>query len=391
MLDGSVTDRANLAGGAAVIIVALLSLLYLYRRRSYILYWVAGWGCLAVSLFMAGWRHGQPQLDSVTFGVSQLLSIFSALGFVLAADAYSVRARIRRTHGPLVIPLAIWFVLAPLALGIGAVLVPGHLVAAGALTFAAAAHLMILRDARLLGAGIVAVMLFLIALTNVWAVSAGAAAGLMPEPFLAQLALYLMTALGMQLMTFEDMTNELRRANGRLEAVQAELRQMVVTDALTGCRNRRFFDEVIRHELNTHRRYGTPLSLIFLDIDRFKSINDSMGHAAGDRVLREVATFLVRKTRDADYVFRWGGDEFLLLLSCREDEANRRGVELQLEFARSQALIGLPPGIGLSFGAVEVPATADSVQDALKLADERMYLNKRAPDAGSPIAEIRRA
>jgi diguanylate cyclase (GGDEF)-like protein len=99
----------------------------------------------------------------------------------------------------------------------------------------------------------------------------------------------------------------------------------VVTDALTGCRNRRFFDEIIAHELNLHRRYGTPLSLLFVDIDHFKAINDTLGHAAGDKVLREVASYLVRKTRDADYVFRWGGDEFLLLVSCREEEAQRRG------------------------------------------------------------------
>ena len=83
----------------------------------------------------------------------------------------------------------------------------------------------------------------------------------------------------MQLMTFEDMTCELRRANSRLESAQTELRQLVVTDALTGCRNRRFFDEVIARELNGHRRYGTPLSLLFVDIDQFKTINDTLGHA----------------------------------------------------------------------------------------------------------------
>ena len=149
------------------------------------------------------------------------------------------------------------------------------------------------------------------------------------DVFFLELGLYLVTALGMQLMTFEDMTYELRHANARLETAQAELRQLVVTDALTGCRNRRFFDEVITHELNSHRRYSTPMSLLFVDVDHFKTINDTLGHAAGDRVLREVAAFLMRNTRDADYVFRWGGDEFLLLLSCREDEAMRRGHDLQ--------------------------------------------------------------
>jgi diguanylate cyclase (GGDEF)-like protein len=179
-------------------------------------------------------------------------------------------------------------------------------------------------------------------------------------------------------MTFEDMTYELRRANSRLETAQSNLRQLVVTDALTGCRNRRFFDEIITHELSSHRRYATPLSLLFVDVDHFKTINDTQGHAAGDRVLREVAMFLMRNTRDADYVFRWGGDEFLLLLSCREDEAARRGADLQTDFARSLVSTGLPAGVGLSYGCAEVSPVSDSVQDALKLADERMYANKRA-------------
>ena len=82
----------------------------------------------------------------------------------------------------------------------------------------------------------------------------------------------------MQLMTFEDMTYELRVTNRRLESAQGELRQLVITDALTGCRNRRFFDEVIGRELQRHRRYGIPLSLLFIDIDRFKVINDTLGH-----------------------------------------------------------------------------------------------------------------
>jgi diguanylate cyclase (GGDEF)-like protein len=174
------------------------------------------------------------------------------------------------------------------------------------------------------------------------------------------------------------MTGELRRANARLETAQGELRQLVVTDALTGCRNRRFFDEIIAHELNLHRRYGTPISLLFVDVDHFKTINDTLGHAAGDHVLREVSSFLMRKTRDADYLFRWGGDEFLLLLSCREEEAQRRGEELQVEFARLPSSSTLPRGVGLSFGCSEISPLADTALDAVKLADERMYANKRA-------------
>ena len=380
-IDITVPQATRLASGAAAIITGLLLLLYLYRRRPYILLWTAGWGALALSLALGGRDAAITKSGALAFGASQFVGLISAILFVAAADAYQAKPRLRLRHSMLLVPLAIWFLLSPLALGPAAVRTPGYLLSGMTLAAAGAFHLVILRQARFLGAGVVGTMLLITSLTDVrMALVPGGGAPQGPsEAFLAGLALYLVTALGMQLMTFEDMTFELRRANTRLETARSELRQMVVTDALTGCRNRRFFDEIIAHELNLHRRYGTPLSLLFVDIDRFKAINDTLGHAAGDRTLREVAAFLVKKTRDADYVFRWGGDEFLLLLSCREEEAQRRGAELQLEFSRSPGIAALPHGVGLSFGCAEVSPLAETALDALKAADERMYSNKRAP------------
>jgi diguanylate cyclase (GGDEF)-like protein len=119
------------------------------------------------------------------------------------------------------------------------------------------------------------------------------------------------------------------------------------------------------------------MSLLFVDIDRFKAINDTLGHDAGDRVLREVAAFLLSHIREADYVFRWGGDEFLVLLSCGEEEAGARGASLQSEFGRYAAAASLPPGVGLSIGCAEVDDKAENVMALIKRADERMYENKR--------------
>jgi diguanylate cyclase (GGDEF)-like protein len=207
--------------------------------------------------------------------------------------------------------------------------------------------------------------------------------------FVLSLVLYLVAALGMQLMTFEDMTWELRRTNRRLEAAQGKLRRMVITDSLTGCRNRRFFDEVIGRELQRHRRYGIPMSVLFVDVDRFKAVNDTLGHDVGDRVLREVASFLLSNIREADYVFRWGGDEFLILLSCGEDEGRRRGTALQVDFARYSTAATLPSGVGLSIGCAEISAETDDVMALIKLADERMYENKRALRRNRPLVQPR--
>jgi diguanylate cyclase (GGDEF)-like protein len=134
---------------------------------------------------------------------------------------------------------------------------------------------------------------------------------------------------------------------------------------------------VIGRELQRHRRYRTPLSIVFIDIDRFKAINDTLGHETGDRVLREVAVFLLRNIREADYVFRWGGDEFLVLISCTEQEALRRAAALQAGFANSPTVAGLPSGVGLSIGCVEVSPDTEDILPLITAADERMYADKK--------------
>ena len=78
-------------------------------------------------------------------------------------------------------------------------------------------------------------------------------------------------------------------------------------------------------ELQRHARFKLPLSLLFIDVDRFKAVNDALGHEAGDRVLRYVSRFLKRHIREADYVFRYGGDEFLVLITCTAAEARAQG------------------------------------------------------------------
>jgi diguanylate cyclase (GGDEF)-like protein len=375
----AVVDPRVLSGIAALVFLALLLLLYFYRRRDYILFWAAGWGFVAASMFVTKPTYPATKLGFMVYGFAQFLGIVAALAFVISADAYRSKPRLHRSYGLILMPVLLWFALAPVALGPTAAFAPGHVLIAGALAAASAAHFALLRRARLLGAAVVGATLLGLAGVNVWLALS------VPQPdapaaghttFLT-LGLYLVMALGMQLMTFEDMTYELRVTNRRLESAQSELRQLVTTDALTGCRNRRFFDEIIGREMERHRRYGIPLSLLFIDVDRFKVINDTMGHEAGDRVLQQVAAFLARSVREADYVFRWGGDEFLVLISCAEAEAERKGAELRASFAASKERSWLPEGVGLSIGTAQVPAAARDVMAVVKLADARMYADKR--------------
>jgi len=367
-----------LAGWAAVVISGLLLLVFLYRRRFFIMLWTVGWAVTGLSMLLASREYGQEFLRWLVYGLSQFLGIVAALLFVLSADAYRTRPRYRREYVLILVPMMLWFALAPTMLQAAAVFAPGHLMIAAALLAAGAGHLLLLRQVRLLGAAVTGAGLIALAIVNAWvAISLPSPdAGGATKALLTSVVLYLITAGGMQLMTFEDMTYELRRTNKRLEHAQTRLRRMVITDPLTGCRNRHFFDEIIGRELQRHRRYGVPLSLLFVDIDRFKTINDTYGHDVGDAVLKQVASFLLSNIREADYVFRWGGDEFLVLLSCTEAEARKRGAALEVAFTGSDART-MPAEVRLSIGCAEVREDAADVMSLVKVADGRMYENKR--------------
>jgi diguanylate cyclase (GGDEF)-like protein len=374
----TVVNPHVLAGSAAFVIAALLLFVYLYRRRPFILWWIGAWVLMAGSMIAEAAPSNGETIGGMIYGISQFLGVVSALAFVVAADAYRQRPRLTRTHGLVLLPVAIFCIFLPVALERPIVSVLGHLLIAGGMATAAAAHLLLLRQARLLGASIVGAALFTLAGLNIWmgVVATRPDSAAVAPVLISMTVVFLIGGLGMQLMTFEDMTYELRQTNRRLEAAQSDLRQLAITDALTGMRNRRFFYEIIGRELQRHRRYGTPLSIVFIDIDKFKAINDTLGHETGDRVLKEVATFLLRHIREADYVFRWGGDEFLVLISCNEAEACRRGAALQDAFAKSPQLETLPSGVALSIGCVEVPEETEDIMPHVQLADERMYQDK---------------
>jgi diguanylate cyclase (GGDEF)-like protein len=368
-----------IAGVGACLVIAFLLLVYSHRRRLYVLYWIAAWAFLAASMFLAAGRYGPAKLEFLIYGLSQFCSVAAAISFVMGADAYDAPPRLPHWYVRSLLLMFIWFALAPVPLGPQAVFAPGHLVTAGTLCAAGAGYFVLARRTRLVGAALVGSALVLVAASHVWIafwirLPNDVAAG---HALFTAFGLYLMAALGMQVMTFEDMTLELRSTNRRLEAAQAELQQMVMTDPLTGCRNRRFFEQVVGRELKRHKRGEIPMALLFVDVDRFKAINDGLGHETGDRVLQQVASFLARNVRGADYVFRWGGDEFLLMLSCTEEQARRRGEAVRAAFLLSEEAARLPSGVGLSIGCVEVPLDTDDVLHYVKIADERMYDSKR--------------
>ena len=150
-------------------------------------------------------------------------------------------------------------------------------------------------------------------------------------------------------------------------------------DGLTGVANARAFLEVLEHELARMRRAAGPLTLAYVDLDRFKAVNDSLGHSAGDRLLREVAARLVASVRAVDVVARLGGDEFALLLPDTDSAAG--GVVLARCHEAIRAAVretpGVPDGVGATIGAVVFQHAPPSAEAAVRAADDRMYRAKR--------------
>lgn len=150
-------------------------------------------------------------------------------------------------------------------------------------------------------------------------------------------------------------------------------------DSLTKLPNRAFLTEQVHFAIDRAKRHQTKLALVFIDLDRFKIINDSLGHDAGDEVLRIVAERLVECVRDTDMVSRLGGDEFVVLLEDITD-ANHAGVTARRILNRINdpfELMGEPYTVGASIGVSLYPDDGDSIADLLKHSDTAMYLAKK--------------
>lgn len=375
-----VNPRGAASLGALILCLLLIGL-YIYRRRSYILQWAVGWLLIALALALLSREWTTAAGGRAIVGLSQLLNLWATLIFVLSADSVRQQPRFAPRDLWYSVPLVLWFSLSPLALGLQAVLVPGYFLSAAMYLIAALAFAILFRTTRLVGALAVAVSFLLLGVVHGWLMWAGvrdistwnttALTALVPAALVA-----LAAGLGMHVLVFEDITWELRQTNRRLEAAQVELEQLVITDPLTGCHNRRFFHAVIGRELQRRRRYDTPLSVLFVDVDRFKAVNDTLGHEVGDAVLQRVADFLRRYVREADYLFRWGGDEFLVLIACSAEEAEIKAAELQQAFADSIVGDDYPEGFGLSIGSAEIPGDTRDVMSVIREADARMYRAK---------------
>ncbi|MBI3048185.1 MAG: GGDEF domain-containing protein [Acidobacteria bacterium] len=379
------------AAYGALITAATLTTLYLYRGRAFIVYWIGSWLLVAASLALLARGYGDVRLGSVMLGLAQLLAIWSAGLMLLGAAAFPDEPLRWTVPLKVAAATAVWFLAAPLVLPLVVVLATGPAAAAVLLGWAAARYLRLGVRTRYVGVAVIGLGMLLLGGSH-----AAAAAVSLNVLWDAQafnqllgfnIIVNLFVALGMHVLVFEDMTDALRRAHRDLAQAHQEVKRLVITDALTGCHNRRFFEQIERREIQRHRRYGAPLSVVFVDVNHFKRLNDTLGHDVGDEVLKAIGALLRRHVRESDYVIRWGGDEFVLLLTCGLGEAERKADELKRAFERERRGAGLPDGIGLSIGAAPVPADAASLAAPIRQADTRMYDDKLRDSARTRALE----
>lgn len=160
------------------------------------------------------------------------------------------------------------------------------------------------------------------------------------------------------------------------EKLRKKIDESIVTDGLTGVGNRRYFDEMLTHFAESYNRTGTPFSLVMLDLDNFKKVNDMHGHPAGDEVLRKIGEIALRLKRDNDYVFRYGGEEFAVIINNTEadgaepliDRIRAEFNEIVFESGKHSFSVQFSAGIATFEGDVEKVVSS---------ADQALYLAKR--------------
>jgi len=195
----------------------------------------------------------------------------------------------------------------------------------------------------------------------------------------------LMASFNKMLLTIEQQAAEINTfatrldaAYKELESTNARLKETSFKDEVTGLYNRRFFSLRLEEELSRYRRFNHPVSVVLLDLDGFKAVNDEFGHTVGDETLREVAQILMKHSRGINVVSRYGGDEFAVLLV----ETSKAGARLYADRIREVvAKHPFPHGkvVTASFGVASLPDDeTGTAEDLFRASDEALYAAKRA-------------
>jgi diguanylate cyclase (GGDEF)-like protein len=180
---------------------------------------------------------------------------------------------------------------------------------------------------------------------------------------------------GLTLRRLSRRSRQFERQFAELEASRAALKQEASHDSLTGLANRRLFYDRLQQAIRHARRYNGKVGLLFIDLDKFKEVNDTHGHHVGDAVLTEVARRLTRSVRDSDSIARLGGDEFVVLLDNvhGRDDCLAAAVNIERTLAEDSSFYGLSVDISASIGQALFPDDGADEDTLIRAADAAMY------------------
>ncbi len=360
------------AAGTVLLFVVFL-LLYGKLRRPAFLDWIASWGFFLLSIGL---------LSAVRSATTMRPALLYALTVALLSHVFFLLRGVWRFRrkGPSRPAEMLWAVPILFVAGLLTVLPapagPLALIRAAAYLVTAVAFARMPGSAA--GRAILSASFFLWSAERAFSgwmfLEYGDAAALTDLGFYAhflEMFLEMTVAVGIIILLFEASQSQLEQEMQRLVEADSQVKEMGIRDRLTGLYNRHYFNDVIRRELARSQRHGMPISVLLIDVDRFKEINDVRGHTVGDEVLQYVANYLAACVRESDLVFRWGGDEFLILLTQAEEaSAAQKAEELGRSLPHVPGAEHLQPTLSVGWAThrpkAEFPRT-------LAEADARMY------------------
>ena len=367
------------AAGTVLLFVVFL-LLYRKFRRPAFLDWIASWGCFLIGLVLWGLTLAPIVTPSRPALLALVLALLAHVFFLLRGvwryrQPQSVSRPAEMLWAVPILALAWWLSSQPLVPAVGW---------AAPISFLRAAAYIVTAFAFAMTPGSPGGRGILSASFLLWGAER-AILGVaylrfrdiaqMPQAlqyaYFLEMFLEMTIGVGIIILLFEASQLQLQEEMHRLVESDSQAKEMGIRDRLTGLYNRHYFNDVIRRELARSRRHGTALSVLLIDVDRFKEINDVRGHQVGDEVLQFVANYLTACLRESDLVFRWGGDEFLILLS-HSDEASaaQKAEEMARRLPHIPGAEQLQPTLSVGWAThrpkAEFPKT-------LAEADARMY------------------
>ncbi len=373
--------------------VLLITLLSIFMRSSIksnaLNYWTASWAGLSLSLISLFVGFQLDSQQTLLFSCYFFGEYIFGLLFIAGCRAQTTGATLSKKHGYLLIPALIVSLVLPYTsrdfndvfmfhAPIMAVLfmISFFALRKGPRTEEPHAGIRVMSTALLLlGISFLVYVPVFGARKGLWGVT-------IPESLLHYTSVFdlvfeILLGFGTVMVLMESVRSEVEMANRKLMQARDQLELLVQMDPLTEALNRHAFHSLLRRPEGGHSDAVTSGSVAVLDIDNLKPINDTWGHTVGDKAIRAVARAMRSLVRADDMLFRWGGDEFLVLMfKLPQPEANRRIEKLNKILAENcERWIGQPVNVTVSFGVVGFTSLADLGQ-AIEQADKAMYAQR---------------